>query len=102
MEIKDIYNIEFYCDDLDKTVTIRQYLKTLLKTLWEEGEGFSGKRPFGNSGWEMTLIVPLVENEIVEGEIYYWKDDFDNHYEDIEDYDKQEYYKVVNKLIEEL
>lgn len=24
--------------------------------LWVEGEGFSGKRPFGNSGWEAELL----------------------------------------------
>ena len=35
--------------------SIRGYLKTLLTTLMAEGEGFSGKRPFGNSGWEYEL-----------------------------------------------
>lgn len=35
--------------------TVKEYLKKLLETLWEEGEGFSGKRPFGNSGWEVEL-----------------------------------------------
>jgi hypothetical protein len=37
--------------DAGDNITIRDYLRILLETLWEEGEGFSGKRPFGNSGW---------------------------------------------------
>lgn len=34
---------------------VKEYLKNLLITLWKEGEGFSGKRPFGNSDWEFDL-----------------------------------------------
>lgn len=40
--------------------TIRDYLKGLLTNLWTEGEGFSGKRPFGNSGWRHDLYRPLI------------------------------------------
>lgn len=36
--------------------TIREYLVSLVEMLWVEGEGFSGKRPFGNSGWEAELL----------------------------------------------
>ncbi len=39
--------------------TVRDYLKNLLTTLWREGEGFSGKRPFGNSSWEYELYIAL-------------------------------------------
>lgn len=39
--------------------TIRGYLIALLTALWEHGEGFSGKRPFGNSGWEYDLYAAL-------------------------------------------
>ena len=35
--------------------TVRDYLVALLLEVWSEGEGFSGKRPFGNSGWEYDL-----------------------------------------------
>lgn len=49
--------------------TIREYLKALLRTLWDEGDSFSGKRPFGNSDWQMDLEVALIEAELVEGEI---------------------------------
>lgn len=41
--------------------TIRDYLKALLTDLWRETEGFSGKRPFGNSGWEYEVYNSLVE-----------------------------------------
>lgn len=37
--------------------SVRGYLKTLLKTLWEEGEGFSGKRPLGNSSVGSTNYI---------------------------------------------
>lgn len=49
--------------------TVRGYLKALLTKLWEEGEGFSGKQPFGNSGWEHDLYFPLVKAGRVAGEI---------------------------------
>lgn len=39
--------------------TVRQYLGKLLEKAWTEGEDFSGKRPFGNSGWEYDLLNPL-------------------------------------------
>lgn len=41
--------------------TIRGYLEELLKRVWDQGESFSGKRPFGNSGWERELYDPLIE-----------------------------------------
>lgn len=49
--------------------TVGHYLYTLLCTLWEEGEGFSGKRPFGNSGWEYDLYKPLIAGGFVSGEL---------------------------------
>lgn len=49
--------------------TVRDYLKALLFRLWEAGEGFSGKRPFGNSGWEHELEVALVKGGAVGGKL---------------------------------
>ena len=48
-------------------LTIRQYLQKLLLTLWAEGEGFSGKKPFGNSGWEYDLYKPLIRAGVIPG-----------------------------------
>lgn len=44
--------------DLGK-VPLRYYLGKLLYTLWCDGEGFSGKRPFGNSGWDYDIAYAL-------------------------------------------
>lgn len=41
------------------------YLRELLYTLWEDGEGFSGKRPFGNSGWEFDLYHGLAKGGFI-------------------------------------
>jgi hypothetical protein len=39
--------------------TVRGYLVALLRALWQQQDGFSGKRPFGNSGWDCDFIVPF-------------------------------------------
>jgi hypothetical protein len=49
--------------------TIGDYLKLLLTNLWQEGECFSGKRPFGNSGWEYEIYTALVEAGIIDGKL---------------------------------
>lgn len=60
---------KFFCLDLDEEVTVRGYLKALLTTLLDEEESFSGKRPFGNSGWLYDLARPLISAGVVEGQI---------------------------------
>jgi hypothetical protein len=50
--------------------TVREYLVELLSTLWDQGEGFSGKRPFGNSGWTYDLYVPMVRAGLIGGTFY--------------------------------
>jgi len=47
--------------------TIGQYFTALLHTLFIETEGFSGKRPFGNSGWDQEIDKALIANEAVTG-----------------------------------
>lgn len=56
-------------DNDSGATTVRGYLIKLLETLWREQEGFSGKRPFGNSSWECDLLVPLVKAGIIEGSL---------------------------------
>lgn len=41
--------------------TVRDYFKELLCSLLIEEESFSGKRPFGNSGWQHDFLGPLAE-----------------------------------------
>lgn len=55
--------------DAGGRMPIREYLRELLIKLWNEGEGFSGKRPFGNSGWEYDLYVALIAAGAVEGDL---------------------------------
>lgn len=50
-----------------QAATVREYLVALLTELWSEQEGFSGKRPFGNSGWNHDLYLPLLEAGMVDG-----------------------------------
>ena len=45
---------------LDSDMTLRDYFKNLLATLWEEGECFSGKRPFGTSSWQWDVYKELI------------------------------------------
>ena len=47
--------------------TVRGYLVALLAELWREEEGFSGKRPFGNSSWQYDIYVPMIKAGIVDG-----------------------------------
>jgi hypothetical protein len=47
--------------------TIRGYLTRLLGQLWRQQELFSGKRPFGNSSWEIDLYIALVKADLISG-----------------------------------
>lgn len=47
--------------------TIREYLVKLLAELWREQEGFSGKRPFGNSSWDGDLYIALIRAGLIHG-----------------------------------
>ena len=55
--------------DAGDNLTVRDYLCALLETLWREREGFSGKRPFGNSGWELALFAPLIVAGHIPGKV---------------------------------
>lgn len=63
----DVLDLTVGDNDADAE-TIRDYLIKLLSAVWREGEGFSGKRPFGNSSWEYELYRPLVRAGLIEGE----------------------------------
>lgn len=51
-----------------RNTTIREYLTALLSAVWEQEEGFSGKRPFGNSGWVLDFVKPLAKAGYIEAE----------------------------------
>lgn len=50
--------------------TVGEYLGLLLSTLWIENEGFSGKRPLGNSSWQWDVYTALVKAGLAEGNVY--------------------------------
>ena len=52
-----------------EATSIKDYLICLLSTLWYEDEGFSGKRPFGNSGWQYELYASLIKAGKVKGSL---------------------------------
>jgi len=64
----EILNLPMGDNDADAG-TIKEYLIALLSEVWREGEGFSGKRPFGNSDWEFDLYKPLLTAGLVKGNL---------------------------------
>jgi len=90
--IDDILNLKIDSPDFPPDLTIRGYLELLLLTLWKEGEGFDGKRPFGDSSWNYDLYVPLIKAKCIPGSM-----DEDDYY--IEWVDEKAGYELVKTLI---
>jgi hypothetical protein len=63
----DILNLYVETIDFNEKLTLREYFANLLSTLWVEGESFSGKRPFGNSGWQYDIYQVLIGCGYIEG-----------------------------------
>ncbi len=80
MNYKDYANIPMQENDAGAK-TVGEYLKLLLLTLWDEEEGFSGKRPFGNSGWQYEVYIALISAKVVDGKLdeYGYVDEIDYH-----------------------
>lgn len=74
--------------------TVRGYLIALAAEVWEHGECFSGKRPFGNSSWEYDLYVPLAKAGWVEAT-------FDS-YGDLDRFDRAAAHQMVADAIRAL
>lgn len=72
--------------------TIGEYVAKLAINVIVETEGFSGKRPFGNSGWYRDLVEPLVRAGVVKGEI-------DEEWGDVDGYDCNEVDAVLSTAI---
>lgn len=98
MNIKAIMKLKMGKSNTAEVGTVGEYLNTLLQQVFLQGEGFSGKRPFGDSGWESEIFYPLVESGLVLGNIY--KDE--DGWEDLEIYNHREAQKFLCKLIDEV
>ena len=60
--------------------TIGDYFQRLLEELWLTEEMFSGKRPFGNSGWKYDIAPALIEAKAVKGTL-----DEDGYVDEVDD-----------------
>ena len=49
--------------------TIGDYITSLALGAWIGEESFSGKRPFGNSGWKHEIYGALAEHGFIPGEV---------------------------------
>jgi hypothetical protein len=63
---KDYLNCKMQRNDAGAK-TVKEYFRNLLLQLYYEGEGFSGKRPFGNSNWEYEIYSAWVEAGLLKG-----------------------------------
>lgn len=72
--------------------TVGDYLKKLLLKLWSEREGFSGKRPFGNSGWHYELYIAIANAGLIDAE-------FEDG--DLIDFDRKSADEIIEKAIAE-
>lgn len=88
---KKVLNTDMGYNDADAE-TIKEYLVDLLSTLWVKGESFSGKSPFGNSGWEYDLYEALAWAKLIDG-------DFDEEHQEFRSYDTKEGRRLITLAI---
>jgi len=93
---KAVLDIPMYENDAEAT-NIREYFQRLLSELWLEGEGFSGKRPFGNSGWDYDLYSALVEAKAIKA-----KTDEDGNIEEMSPRERAKANALILSAIEAL
>lgn len=74
--------------------TIGQYIMLVGAEVFAEQEDFSGKRPFGNSGWIFEVYEALIEAGILEGKV-----DEDGY---LEECDNDEGDAIISQLFEYL
>ncbi|WP_024647748.1 hypothetical protein [Pseudomonas syringae] len=90
--------LDFTYDFMDVgVVPIREYLRALLLKLWQQGERFNGKRPFGNGGWECELWGALISAGAVDGEL-----DADGLYENMSKESREKANGIMAMLISEM
>lgn len=102
-EINAALDTKFEHSDVG-VMTFREFFKELLQRVWHEGEGFSGKRAFVNSGWEDDVYKGLAKAGLIEGQNLSLDDpDFDPEDEEEEwDYDSEAADKLIFKMIDAL
>lgn len=82
-EVHEILHLPMGENDAD-AATVGEYLGLLLSTLWLQDEGFSSKRPFGNSDWKWAVYKAMVKAGFVPGTVYE-----EDGYEYLEDFSRE-------------
>lgn len=68
----EILNLKIVVDDPahgNEGMTIGSFFAHAAAQLWSEGSGFSGKRPFGDSGWEWAIHRTLAKYLVAPAEL---------------------------------
>ena len=100
MDYKAFGDIKIISYNIKEGTTLREYMQLLLTTLFEEGEGFSGKRPLGNSGWDYEVGKSIALAGFIDCDI----DNFGSE-DPLEwdvDYDNDEAQKLIFSYINQL
>lgn len=88
VDIKDVLKM-----DVEGT-SLRVMLKDLLTMVLLQGEEFSGKRPWGDSGWEFDIYRAMVLNGFIKGAV--------DEYGDIYNYSLAEGDELLMRCVEEI
>lgn len=57
--------------EFDGCLTLRSFFVEIARRVINEDEGFSGKRPFGNSGWQGYVADTLLKVGLIDDESEY-------------------------------
>lgn len=66
VSVQRVLDVELPKNDSGAT-TICGFLSRLLEQVWTLDEEFSGKRPFGSSGWRFVVYRALIEQKLIAG-----------------------------------
>lgn len=66
---KETLEFQMLENDAD-AATFKEYFIALAREVCMQEENFSGKRPFGNSGWKNELYESMIYNNLVDAEKY--------------------------------
>lgn len=90
-----IKNISFKDPALPyEEITIEEWLKLLLLSLWDEREQFSGKRPFGESSWDFRIYEQFIKHKVIEGTL-----DEHGYVQDCSDEEMQKADHIIERII---
>lgn len=64
-QLLELCDRPFECYDFSQPITLRWWVFQTITKLFYETEGFSGKRPHGNSGWDYYLYRPFIDAGLI-------------------------------------